>query len=294
MHKTIYNMKNILSRQVVTASIVWLFSFLVTTLLTSLIPFLSVGNEHWPTIHTCLDKIPAIALVALLLVGMAKCHDYDILALIVTFILGLPGVLFYYLIPRKKMYLYGLLLSVGALTFLPNFFHWVPASTEVFFNAFNMFVKIAVLLFLTLTKSPEVRSGQMVWLWLIGLYSPACAVLLYYLFAEGKVSVQPVLKYLIPTAIMSLLWVCCNLMQWFINLLVWMSEYLYSFVSLAIYLTFLDLIIGVYIFIVMLCDPKVKSVKGYGWLAVAAIFNPFLLFPSALLLPRRDPAALQE
>ena len=89
-------MNSDLTRRVIAVVIVWLFSYLLSLGLTSLIPFLQLSGAYWGQLHTVGEMIPAIALVTVMTVEMVKRHEFDRVALVITFLIGLPGALFYF------------------------------------------------------------------------------------------------------------------------------------------------------------------------------------------------------
>lgn len=269
-------MKDDLTRRIITVIIVWLFSFLLSVALTSLIPFLHLNGEYWSPLHISITRIPVIALVIVLIVDMLKQHDFDILTLVITFLIGLPGALFYFLTPRKRLYLYGSVLSVSALWGLLISFKLLPLGLQDYNIWINILMNIVVMVLLTKDKSRQLTVGQWVWLWIIGLYMPACSVLLYYALSDIKASPATLKKYIIPAGIVAILYIANNVVYQLMDLL--------SAMTYTAFFNAVTILFGLYVFIVMFCDRRVRVVRDYGWLAVASLFSPGLFFPTARLL----------
>ena len=269
-------MKDNLTRRVITVIIVWLFSFLLSVVLTSLIPLFQLNGEYWSVLHIGITWIPVIALVTVLIVDMLKKHDFDILTLVITFLIGLPGALFYFLTPRKRLYLYGSVLSVSALWGLLISFNLLPMGLQDYNIWINILMNIVVMVLLTGDKSRQLTVGGWVWLWIIGLYMPACSVLLYYALSDKKARPETLKKYIVPAGIVAILFIVNNVVYQLMDIL--------STMTYTVFFTAVTSLFGIYIFIVMLCDRRVRAVRNYGWLAVASLFTPGLIFPTARLL----------
>lgn len=268
-------MKNIL-----TATIVWLFSYLVVFALTTAIPYFTIPM-HWDVLHWLFDLIPSLALMVVIAIDMRNHNQFDIPALVITFFIGLPGALLYYLIPRRKMYLYGAILSFLPLLQMMELFHifYIHISNNIGF--LGILMKFFVLILLTMDRSCALSTRQLVWLWLIGIHSPTSSILLYYIFNDEQASPATLNKYLVPSAVVSILWIVSSILFYFL-------DEIYFAANFALFMSILTVLFGIYVFIVMLCDPRVKSVSQYGWYAVAAIFTPFLYFPAVRYLPKKD------
>ena len=226
--------------------------------------------------------IPAIALVTVMTVEMVKRHEFDMVALVITFLIGLPGALFYFFLPRKRYYLYGSVLSVGAIWGLLVSFKSLPLGLQHCDTWINILVNLVVMMLLTRDRSRRLTVGQWLWLWVIGLYMPICSVALYYALSDGKSSPETMKKYIVPAAAVAILYIANNVVYYF-----W--EFLTAMTYTALF-TAVTFLFGLYVFIVMLCDRRVRAVHGYGWLAVSSLISPYILFPTARLLPEKSDA----
>lgn len=300
-------MNKSLVRRIVTLLIVWMAfytcSLIVTALLPHLLrycdPYLTLfGHEThintWVFFHRLVSRIPDIALVGVLIADMARRHTFDIadfFALVVTLLIGLPGALIYILVPQRHV-LYGGLLSINVIiTALITYRAFPPVILEPLSNYSTyiwILVNIAimvVLLFETIRNTPAAARHLPV-LVLIGLYFPACSVLLRFVLEDPEVNTRSLRRYTVPFLILSLLFVVDHIAM---KVLTHYIDMNYTFYEIhATTMAVVNLFVSLYVFVVMLCDQRVRAVRQYGWLAAGSLFAPNLLFSVARLCPTRE------
>ena len=301
-----------LVRRIVTLLIVWLAFYVCTLIVTALLPYLLkncdpyltlFGHETqintWVFFHRLMSRIPDIALIGVLIADMAKRqHTFDIadfFALVVTLLIGLPGALIYILVPQRHV-LYGGLLSINAIITALITYRALPPVLSEYLSNYSTYIWLlvnsaimAVLIIETIRNAPTVAK-KLPLLVPIGLYFPACSILLRFLLEDPEVDIRTLKCYTLPLLVLSILFVLDSIA------LKAVSPYIegnYTFYEAhAVTLAVVNLFTSLYFFVVMLCDRRVRAVRQYGWLAVGGLFAPNLLFSVARFCPTRNAEAL--
>ena len=302
---------NDLTRRVLTVLIVWLAFYVCSLVGTAFLPYLLQSYEPnvtlfghetnintWVFFHRLVSRIPDIALVGVLIADMTRRRTFDIadcFALVVTFLIGIPGALIYILVPQRHV-LYGGLLSINTIFNAMVIYRALPPVISVHMANYGTHVWLlvhivimAVLVFETRRNAPTVAKALPL-LVPIGLYFPACSVLLRFLLEDPEADIRSLKRYTVPLLVLSLLFVIDSIALKVLPLYIGNN---YSFYEIhTICVGAINLVASLYIFVVMLCDRRVRAVHHYGWLAVGGLFVPNLLFAVARFCPAREAEAL--
>lgn len=296
-------------RRIVTITAVWLIGLVVSIALSFLFPYLFSFEDvdaamYWQLGNRLLNQIPSLVLLVMLAVEMLQRREVRggvtgaVVALVATWLLGLPGILLYYLLPESKFIRYASLLCVSPLFELLAFYNCLPpvvtANHGSYFVTLLMSIVILVLLTKELLAVGQLYSRAARWLlpllWIVGIHYPECSLLLCFLFAGPETRWDGLLKYAIPVAVLSLFYFVEQTVFAF-----WGSLFIYA----TAFLGGLTVLLGIYTFILMLCDFRVRALPSYGWLAVAALFLPEVMLPAVRLcqdftIPESDEMSVRD
>lgn len=295
------------TQRIVTILVVWMVSFVCSQILLSVcLSLLSpyslnlvifghdTGIDRWTFFLQLVINLPSIALVGVLIAEMAKRRTFDIadlFALVVTLFIGLPGALLYTLVPQRHV-LYGGLLSINPFLHMLKVYHALPPVVFPCLTRYNTIVVLMVNIIIMVVLALETRRNapsvakHLPMLVVIGLYFPACSVLLRFALDTPEADVRYMRRYTTLFIVLSLLFMLDNIV---LTLFSPRLDYNYSFNNIhATALTVINACYCIYVFVAMLCDQRVRAVRQYGWLAVGGLIAPDLLFSVARLCLTRN------
>lgn len=302
---------NDLVRHIVTLLIVWMAFYVCSLIVTVCLPLMlrdaapnlvlfghETGIGSWVFFYRLVTRIPDIALVGVLIADMARRRTFDIadfFALVVTLLIGLPGALIYMLVPQRHV-LYGGLLSINTIVNALIAYRALPPVLAAQLSDYNTYVWLfihivimAVLIVETSRNAPAVARHLPV-LVLIGLYFPACSVLLRFVLEDPEVDTRALRRYTVPFLVLSLLFVIDSIALKVLNPYIDTNYTFYEIHSVT--MAVVNLFASLYVVVMMLCDRRVRAVPQHGWLVAGSLFAPNLLFSVARFCPTRETETL--